>query len=563
MKISLNWLKELVDYKLDPQQLADQLSLKTIGVKQVANDFLELDLTYNRGDLLSLRSVAREVAAITDSPVKFKEDSVSIENSDLSQLAIEVEDENLCSVYCLVKIEGIKVEQSDETWVKKLSDCGIRAINNIADVTNLIMLEYGQPMHAFDADKVNGRVSVRKAIRDERIKTLDDKTRELDTEDLVIADEEGPIAIAGVMGGKNSEVSDYTTSILLEAAIFDPATVRKTSKKLGLFSEASKRFQHGLSKTNLLQALSAAIKMYEELGGKITSVNLSGNLEDKPKIIELNHTHLNSLIGADIPAEQVESSLKSLGFHLESVRTNYWKVIAPFWRLDIEIEEDLVEEVVRMYGYEKIPAEKINTSTGEKIDQGLPDYIYDLKVKLKDIGLTEIQTYSFYGAAVLEALEFTKEDKNILVKIANPISSETEYMRMDIWPNLLEVVEKNVKHGFKDIAVFEIGKVYSTDEEKPNENYRLSIALMNNTDNPIEELAIIVKSISKELGGVNLKATNQPPISQQLFHPKRFINIEKNGKMIAGIAEIHLRLLNNLGIEKRVAVMEIDIEPLI
>lgn len=542
MKISLNWLKELVEYDLTPKELANKLSLLSIGVKDVTDNYLELDLTYNRGDLLSLRGVAREVAAITNSKVTSKE--IEFTKPNLPQTPAKVEDERLCPAYCLAKIEGLKVAPSAKEWLKKLEDSGMRSVNNVADITNLIMLEYGQPLHAFDADEVKGEVSVRVAKRGEELVTLDGKKRKLDSEDLLIADEAGSIGLAGVMGGKDSEVSGQTTSILLEAAIFDPTPNRNTSKRHGLYSEATKRFQHGLTKTNLLQALSAAIKKYENLGGKLTALTLAGDLEDKPKTISLNLQKINDLIGIELTILDVEQSLQSLGFHLEGVSSNLWEVTVPYWRLDTEIEEDLIEEVARIYGYDKIEGKELPKESLDSLDQTLPQSIETLKVNLKDLGLTEIQSYSFYSTAVLEALGFTKDNLNILVKIANPISSETEYLRLNLWPNLVEVLGKNLKKGQKDIAIFEIGKVFSPKVgDLPNENYKLAIALYNGTGNPLEELISFVQSSNLHLEGVNLNPAS-------LFHPTR---VTKN------MAEVHLRVLNKLGIEKRVAVLEIDL----
>lgn len=566
MKVSLSWLKEFVNFKLSPQELADQLSLRSIGVKQVTKDYIELDLTYNRGDLLSVRGVAKEVAAITNSKTTSVDQPFSKYN--LPKTPVKVENSKLCSVYCIAKIGNLKVEHSNETWVKKLSDSGIRSVNNIADVTNLIMLEYGQPMHAFDADKARGGVRVRVAKENEKIKTLDGKERTLSEEDLVIADEEKAIGIAGVMGGKNTEISSSSSTLLLEAAIFDPVAIRRTSKRHGLYSEASKRFQHGLTKNNLLQALAAAIKMYESLGGKLTALTLVGDLTDKPKVIQLSAHQINSLLGVEIPEKQVESSLKSLGFNLSSHMSSgnlNWEVTAPYWRLDINIEEDLIEEIARMYGYEKIGDTALNNETMPRLDQSLPNFIYDLKLKLKELGLTEIQSYSFCSSAVLEALQLTEEGKSNLLRVANPISSETEFMRMDLWPNLVEMVGKNIKQGLKDIGIFEVGKLYFRNKDRqPEEKYRLAIALMNGSDNPLKELVALVKDLALSANWrINLNLTNPPKESAGKFHPKRFVNIEKDGKTIGGMAEVHLRLLNKLDIENRVTVIELNLHSLI
>lgn len=542
MKVSLNWLKELVEYNLSPGELTNKLSLLSIGVKDITDDYLELDLTYNRGDLLSLRGVVREVAAITGSKATFKDIEIP---QNLRQTPVEIEDERLSSMQCVAKIEGLKVKKSPQEWIKRLADCGMRAVNNIADVTNLIMLEYGQPLHAFDQATVKDEtINVRLARKGEEIVTLDGKLRKLESTDIVLADTQKPLDVAGVMGGKDTEVKESTTTILLSASMFNPTMVRKTANKLGLHSEASKRFQHGLTKTNLLQALAAAIKMYEDLGGKLTAITLIGDLEDKPKIISLRLQKINDLIGIELTASDVEKSLQSLGFHLEGVSSNLWEVTVPYWRLDINIEEDLIEEVARIYGYEQIIGKELPEENIEPLDQNLPKSVTALKAKLHDLGLIEVQSYSFYSAAVLEALGFTKDNLNALVKIANPISSETEYLRMNLWPNLVEVAGKNLKKGQKDIAIFEIGKAFSPKVgDLPNENYKLAIALYNGTGNPLEELISLVQSSSLHLEGVNLNPSS-------LFHPTR---VTKN------MAEVHLRVLNRLGIEKRVAILEIDL----
>ncbi len=531
MKVSISWLKELVNLKVSLDELIHLLPLRSVSIKDLNSDSIELDMKgYNRADLLSMRGVAREVAAITDSKLNFSDEKTKFAN--LSNVEVDVQNKSRCPVYAIAAIENLKVEHSNEIWVKKLSDCGIRSINNVADVTNLVMVEFGQPMHAFDANKVSGSIRVRVAKKGEKIITLDEKERNLSEEDLLIADKKGPIGIAGVMGGKDSEVSNSTTSILLEAAIFDPVSIRKTAQRHGLPSEAAKRFQHGLTKTNLLQALSAAIKMYEDLGGKLTAITLTGNLEDETKTITLTQEKINSLIGVDIPPRQVKDSLQKLGFILQG-----GEVITPYWRLDIDNEEDLIEEVARMYGYENIPPQELRGERPKQIDQSLPDFIYNLKKTLANLSLTEVQTYSFYSTQVIENLKL--ETKN-LIKISNPISSETEFMRDNLWPNLLEITAKNIKNGFKDIAIFEIGKAYQPPQK---ETYHLAIALVNGTDNPIQEL----NQIFQHLGGVRFENVLQ---NREHFHPTRYVDV---------MAEVHPRIVNKFGIDNRVAVLEIEL----
>lgn len=544
MKVSKSWLKKLVELNCSIEELVKLLPLRTIGTKEVTNDFIELDMKgYNRADLLSMRGVAYEVAAITGSRVLFEEPQEGdfVWNTHkLPNTPVRIMENNLAEVQCVAKIEGLTLDKSPEEWVKKLESCGIRQVNNIADVTNLIMLEYGQPLHSFDAKSIeNDTINVRRAKDGEEITTLDHKLRKLTSDDIVLADTKKALDVAGVMGGLDTEVNENTTTILLSASIFNPEMTRNASQGLGLQSEASNRFYHGLTKKRLLQALNAAIKMYKELGGKLSAVTLVGNLGDNVKKINLSQEKLNNLVGVKIPKEKIDLYLKSLGFHLGGGGTNSWEVTIPYWRLDVNIEEDVIEEVARMYGYEKIPAEKVSESKPLQEEDPIFQQIYNLRENLVKAGLTEMQTYSFYSTPVIEALGIKKEK---LIKIANPISSETEYLRENLWPNLLEVVDRNLRKGFKDIAIFEIGKVFENKDGDPSENYKLAIVLCNESDNPMQELYQILQGLNLHLGGGKLNKT--------LFHPKRQTD---------NLAEVHLRVLNKLGIEKRVAVLEVEI----
>ncbi len=542
MKVNISWLKELVDLKINAEELVRLLPFRTIGIKEITKDYIEMDMKgYNRADLLSLRGIAYEVAAITDSIVRFKDEEPDFPKS--GKVNIEIADEDLCPVYCVAKIENLKVENSNDTWVKKLNNSGIRTVNNIADITNLVMLEFGQPMHAFDAKIVDKEtIIVRTAKEGEKLITLDGKERILTTEDLLITDPKKAIGLAGVMGGKNTEVTDSTTTILLEAAIFEPKTLRKTTTKLGLISEASRRFYHGLTKRRLLQALSAAIKMYESLGGKLTAITITGDLRDKVKTIKISQEKVDSLIGINIPPAEVEFSLKKLGFSL-ALQGDAWEARVPYWRLDVSIEEDVIEEIARMHGYEKIPAKPLGGNIPIITQNPIFDLIETLKKALSDLGLTEVQTYSYYSTETINNLGLIE---NNLIRIVNPISSETEYLKNMLWPNLVEVVAKNLRQGYNDIATFEIGKVYYPKNNLPEEEYHLSIALSNNTDNPIQELNQIAKSADLHLEDEIKK--------EQYFHPKR-----QTGPM----AEVHKKVTDKFGINQRVAILEINLTKLL
>ena len=565
MKISVFWLKELVDLNCSLDELINLLPIRSVSIKEVKNNSIELDMKgYNRADLLSMRGVAYEVAAITGSKILFeepKEAEFVWKKQDLPNTKVTISNPEYAPFYTITKVEGLKVKPSPKDWVEKLESSGMRSVDNITDVTNLIMLEYDQPMHAFDARAVKDEaIIVRTAKESERITTLDGKTRDLGGTDLLIADPVNALGLAGVMGGKDSEVSETTTTILLEAAIFDPVNIKKTVTRLNLPSEASKRFQHGLTKKRLLQALNAAIKMYQQLGGKVTAVTMAGNFEDKIRKITLTKKKLEELVGVEFEDKQIEEYLQKLGFTLatQGQALRAWEVIVPYWRLDVTIEEDVIEEVARMYGYEKIPAAKVSESKPLQKEDPILKKISDLRAKLVNLGLTEIQTYSFYSTAVLHALGFDDSNKKNLIRIANPISSETEYLRGNLWPNLLEVVGRNLRKGYKDMGIFEIGKAFEIVDGSTKENYRLAIALCNWGDNPIQELYQIAQNLENTLG---VKLTHPNGVQDRLFHPKRFVAVEKDGKQIGNLVEVHLRVLNKLGIEKRIAILEIELNP--
>ncbi len=588
MKVPFKWLKELVELNISDEELVNLLPLRTIGTKEVTENFMELDMKgYNRADLLSMKGVAREVAAITDSkvtfPYAFQNHVWQEENNDdldiqavkegLEQLFVQVKTPKLVPVYCLAKIEGLKVSASPTELKEKLEQSGMRSVNNITDITNLVMLEYGQPLHAFDSAGVKDEsIIVRSAKPGEKLTTLDGKIRELEGSDLLIADTEKPLGIAGVMGGKDSEVSDSTTTILLEAAIFDSITLRKTSQRLGIYSEAAKRFQHGLTKTGLFDALDGAIRMYQELGGKLVGISIFYERPahwtnfDNHVSVPLQLSRVNQLVGVNFSRNEVVSFLKRLQFELggEKRLDNdvQWSVNPPYYRLDIEIEEDVIEEIARLYGYEKILTKELQGKLPEKIDQSQFNLINNLRDKFVQTGFSEVQTYSFYTIKTLEALGWNNEkDLADLIKLKNPMSSETEYLRDMLWPNLAEVTDKNIRNGFSDVAIFEIGKTYKKKEQGIVEVNFLAATLVNGSDNPMLEMIGLLKQIFPEDQGYKIVVEKfESEWSKNIFHPNRTATIYKGDKEVGGIAEIHQRVTDKFGISTRLASMEINLD---
>ncbi len=551
MQVPFKWLRQLVELPISDTELVNLLPMKTIGTKDVTEDFVELDMKgYNRADLLSMRGVAYEVAALVNSKVNFQEpsdnDYVWV-NQDLAEVSVEIIADTLCPFYCVAKIEGLKVEASSADDQKTLADAGMRSVNNIADITNLVMLEFGQPLHAFDAAHVSEEsLIIRSANPDEKITTLDDKERVLNDSMLVIADKNQPVGIAGVMGGKDSEVNEKTETILLEAAIFAPKSLRKTSTDLGLNSEASKRFYHGLTKRRLMQALDAAIRQYQQMGGKLVGLTIKGDFQDIEQSIELRLSQVKRLIGIDIEGEQVEKILSSWNFKLDRLGDDKWQVIPPYWRQDCVIEADLIEEIARMYGYDQIPAKELPGQGIAKIDQSGMELVSQVKNLLVKLGLSEIQTYSFIPSAVIKALELQTDQ---LIKVANPISSETEYMRQDLWPNILDKVILNSKIDAL-VGIFEIGKVYQVNNGKVKESLRLSVGISGG-ESPIYELMSVLDQLSETVK-YNYKYQRQNDKAN--FHPRKFAQLEQGI-----IGEVHPRVIDQLGGKQKIAIAEIDL----
>lgn len=566
MKVSIAWLKELVEIKKPLKDLLEEINMKTIGTKEVTDKFIELDMKgYNRADLLSLRGVAYEVASLLESEVKFAEETEFVwRGKKLPELNIEIKDEEACPFYALAKIEGLKVAPSGIDTKRKLEDSGFRSINNVADITNLVMLEYGQPLHSFDAGTVEEeKIIVRKAKQGENLETLDSKNRELQAQDLLITDPKKVLGIAGVMGGKNSEVTENTGAILLEAAIFEPKGLRKTSARLGLQSEAGKRFYHGLTKKRLLQSLNSAIRQYEKMGGKLTGISIFDKFEDEEKEIKLRVQKANSLIGLDFTQEDIKNLLIRLNFKVSEEKPRVLEVKRPYFRLDVSIEEDLIEEVARLYGYDKIASKSLPGDTPVPEPPAEFEFTDRLKKTLMHMGLSEVKTYSFYNENVLNGLGFDELKRRFLVKVANPISRETTYMRMNVWPNLAETAVFNNKN-FKDVAIFEVGKTFQLGKEAPIEKNVLGIALINGDDNPALELLKIVSQSLENLG-LNIKYTSTKPlaIAGKLFHPHKFISMIYKEKQIGGIAELHPQVADEFGAKEKIAVCEIDLEKII
>jgi phenylalanyl-tRNA synthetase beta chain len=432
--------------------------------EHLGDTVLNIDLTPNRPDCLSVIGIARETAALTGQPVHIPEIKYEETGDPIDKrISIEIADPDLCPRYSASLITGVKIGPSPVWLQERLVAGGQRPINNIVDITNYVMLEYGQPLHSFDYDRLkNKQIIVRRAVAGENFFTLDGTERQLTGDMLVIADGARSVAIAGVMGGLNSEVSESTTSILLEAASFKATSIHYTSRHLGLISEASMRFERGISAGLTIPALRHATQLITELGGGQIARGILDIYPGKkePRPIILTPDEVERILGIECSLEQIVNALASLGFACRA-DGNQVSVTAPDWRSDIKLDVDLIEEVARVIGYDKIPT----TLLAEAIPRQDPEPVLGLRKQvsqtLTGYGFQEIMTYTLTSLEILSKLTPDQRPPEPLpLRVANPMTADQEYLRPSLRANLLTALAANRRHEDGGIRLFELGKIY-------------------------------------------------------------------------------------------------------
>ncbi|MDT4953146.1 MAG: phenylalanyl-tRNA synthetase beta chain [Acidobacteriota bacterium] len=481
MNISYNWLRELTGTTLEARELAELLTRVGLAVEVVheaGDDFvLEIDLTSNRPDCLSHLGVAREVAAAGGGRVLMPEDApTSVEGRAASYTAIEIRDADLCPRYAGRVVRNVTIKPSPDWLVKRLEAIGQRPINNVADITNYVLHEQGQPLHAFDLAKLREkRIVVRHAEAGEKIKTLDGVERELDGEMLVIADAVRPVAVAGVMGGEESEISNATRDVLIESAYFNPASVRRTSRVLGLRTEASHRFERGVDYEGVLRAQERCVALISELAGG-TATEDSIDIYPKriePPLVSLRPERVKALTGLGVAPEESRRILLALGFLEKSADDSRATMtfVAPTWRVDIEREEDLVEEVARHTGYEKIKTELPASSIAGEY-QPSERRRRALRQALVASGFDEAISFSFIDASHDDRFELLPnfvsegEGENRFINLSNPVIEGVTRMRPTLLSGMLDAARHNFNHGTRDVRLFETGRVFAANSER-------------------------------------------------------------------------------------------------
>ena len=532
---------------------------------------LIFDILANRGhDALSHIGLAREICAVEER--KFltpRPDLGSVPRFGLGKgLKIEIKDKKLCRRYVGAILENIKVVSSPKWMQERLLVCGIKPINNIVDIANYVMLETGQPLHAFDARKTTGNIIVRKAKKGERIKLLDESEKILTKNNLVIADSERPLALAGVMGGLKSGITGETTSIILESANFDPVNIRKTRLEHGLSTESSYRFERDIDPNLAEVGTQRAIELLQKYTGN--NVRLAAYTDIYPKKIkpweiELDTNHVSRLLGENISVKKIKNILRNLGLEMAEKKNNL-SVKIPTFRLDLKTQEDLIEEIGRIYGYENISAEApmVELSSPPVNEQ----IVFEDKLRdaMTALGFSEMMNYSFYGQSDIEKCGLDIKDH---FEVANPMNPDQQFLRTSLIPGILKNVELNLKN-FEIFSIFEIGRKYR-DEKKnlPVEKTVLAGAFVRaskwdiDTTNPSDtyfELKGKIEALFAKLGFLDLEF--KIPNPEKFWHPTRTSSIMVVKKEIGKIGEVDPKVLASYGIKQKISVFGIGVDKL-
>jgi phenylalanyl-tRNA synthetase beta chain len=480
MKISLNWLKEFVEIPADPRQLKADLTMVGLNVESLApvgdDDVLEVEITTNRPDCLSHYGVAREVATLYRKPLK--QPQIFLEETGArtcEEVSIQIADADLCARYCGRVIQNVQVRPSPEWLARRLEAVGQRPINNVADITNYVLMELGHPLHAFDLARIRDRkIIVRRAFPGELLRTLEGTDRVLTPENLVIADAQHAVALAGVMGGEDSQIYPTTRAVLLEGAWFDPVSIRRTAKAQGMHTEASHRFERGADIEMAPLAIDRAAGLIAELaGGEI----LRGLVDVYPiprprETLLLRRSEIRRILGVDIQPDEVERILRSLGFITERQGTEGWRVTPPSFRLDVTREVDLIEEVARHFGYDRLPARL----------RPAPPRVERDETREKEQAVSNLLSSLGYYETILFSMVDPEENSRFSdqppVVLANPLSQEASALRSSAAPSMVHALRWNLDRDQEDVRLFELGKTYTwASNGTPQERRVLSLGL--------------------------------------------------------------------------------------
>jgi len=526
------------------------------------DQLIDIDLTPNRADCFCLRGVAREVAALNDL-VAIEPEVVAIEATHDAVIAVELQATQQCPKYGSRIIKGIDNTQQTPGWMKeKLRRSGIRSIHPVVDVTNYVMLELGQPMHAFDQHSIDGNIVVRMANAEEQLVLLDESEATLNPEFLLIADDHKALAVAGVMGGLDSGVTAQTTDIVLESAYFDPATIMGKSRKLGVHTESGLRFERGVDWQLQETALERATGLIMEIcGGQPGPVHLVSEPGQLPQVqhISLSKEQLFRVLGFEVADDHVTRIFTALGFETE-FQDGTWSVTAPSWRFDMAIAEDLIEEVVRVVGYDAMPSHRLHSSDAIRIIPEALRQDHALKLQLCDLGYQEVINYAFVAEKQLAALGTEGHG----FALANPLNNDMAVMRTNLLAGVLANIKANVSRQHTDLALFEMGKVFSLDGTiKQTDQLLLARTGLVNPEqwsaasrkvDFFDLKGDVLKLLSGSDGQVDFNVSDH-----DFLHPGRQAAVLLNDQVIGYIGQVHPSVVQKMKIKQEVYVAELDV----
>jgi phenylalanyl-tRNA synthetase beta chain len=560
---------------LDPALEPGTPIAKALGLDDVT---MELNVTPNRADALSMLGVARELATLTGAGLCRPDAKVEESSTPAAaRVQIRIEDEARCWRYAARVIEGVTVQPSPQWLQDRLKACGVRAINNLVDVTNYVMLEYGQPLHAFDLDRIGGgQIVVRTARPGETLTTLDGKARALDAEDLLICDAQAPLVLAGVMGGASSEVTEQTTRVLLECAAFQPTTVRRSSKRHALKTESSHRFERGTDVSVVPEVLDRAAALIARLGGGAV---LAGRVDVYPqpkaaREVTLRAQRLADVLGAPVPMAECAKILASLGFEALAVddAASRWRV--PHARVDVAIEEDLIEEIARVRGYEAIP---LALPRGlSELEPERPEAVAERRIRaaLSGQGLDEVVNYSFVAPAELAAFQAEQG----AVALANPLSVEQSVMRTTLYASLVGNVVRSARHQAPGLRFYEWARTY---RPRPNGGQggvpvafeRLEVAGVlwglrgggrrwtgEGATEDFYDARAVVEAVCAAL---HVDGVTFEPLDSPWYHPRAAATVRKGKAVLGTLGELHPRAQKQLDAPAGVFLFQLDVEALV
>lgn len=570
MKASYNWLKEFTDFASEPHELAHLLTMSGFEVEAITHTYddtiFDINVTPNRPDCLSITGIAREISAILSLP--FRLEPKKIKDQTGAGPKVEIKDPGLCRRYSARILSGVRYAPSPDWLVRRLEDHGIKSICNIVDVTNYILLETGQPLHAFDLDRLSGkRIIVEAAGAEKEFQTLDNEKRDLRKDILLIRDEEKPVALAGIMGGLNTEVTPSTTNILLESAYFVPSSVRRSSKFLGITTESSYRFERGVDIDNITMALDRASSMISELaGGQISALTDLYPSPFEQAQVRVDPEKIYSLLGIKVDLDFICGKLNDLGFKIKR-EGSIILVTPPSFRVDIQGDVDIAEEVARLYGYEKIPATLPDIKMQPNLTSTSQDIINNIKISMSKAGFYEVINYSFISPESLTQFRIPAEDprcKPLLVK--NPLRKEESAMRTTLLTSLISNARLNINRGERSFRFFEISRVFIPSGHKlPEEHLQASGLISNDTSSVLwqnrhesfYDMKGILENLFSDLRITQYTFNNSHGNVEAYYHPGKSCSIMINGKVAGMVGSLHPEVLNAFEIKNELVVFEL------